>query len=114
MPHSSANGPPRSSTKKEPDQSDFRTYANPRFSVASQAEVTNMNRVWIAIGLAVIAAVIPLGYFAAAAVPDPITEWSMVAQTAAAAAGMAPLRTPITFAILHLAMYDAVNAITRD
>jgi len=73
-----------------------------------------MNRVWIAIGLAVIAAVIPLGYFAAAAVPDPITEWSMVAQTAAAAAGMAPLRTPITFAILHLAMYDAVNAITRD
>src|SRR5262245_938216 len=32
--------PRRSSTKKEPDQSDFRTSANPRFRVASQAEVT--------------------------------------------------------------------------
>ncbi|HYR89902.1 MAG TPA: hypothetical protein VE422_37860, partial [Terriglobia bacterium] len=74
-----------------------------------------MNRALIAIGLAVITAVVvPLGYFAAEAVPDPITEWSSAAQTAVGAAGMAPLRTPITFAILHLAMYDAVNAITRD
>jgi hypothetical protein len=30
---------------------------------------------------------------------------------AAAAAGMPPLRTPITLAILHLAMYDATNAV---
>ena len=73
-----------------------------------------MNRVLIAIGLAVIAAVIPLRHFAAETVPDPITEWGIAAQSAVAAAGMAPLRTPITFAILHLAMYDAVNAITRD
>ena len=46
-----------------------------------------------------------------AAAVDPITRWSAEAETAAAAAGMAPLRTPITFAILHVAMYDAVNAI---
>ena len=49
-----------------------------------------------------------------AAVPDPITEWSITAQSAVAASGMAPLRTPITFAILHLAMYDAVNAVSGD
>src|SRR5262245_41714914 len=49
-----------------------------------------------------------------ASVPDPITEWSIAAQTAVAASGMAPLRTPITFAILHLAMYDAVNAVSGD
>jgi len=45
---------------------------------------------------------------------DPITEWSIAASTAAAASGMAPLRTPITLAILHLAMYDAVNAVTFE
>jgi hypothetical protein len=49
-----------------------------------------------------------------AAVLDPITEWSVAASSAAAASGMAPLRTLITFAILHLAMYDAVNAIGGD
>ena len=61
-------------------------------------------------------------FFAAAVLPaepaaagsDPITEWSVAASTAAAASEMAPLRTPITFAILHLAMYDAVNAVTGD
>jgi hypothetical protein len=52
--------------------------------------------------------------FTYAAVPDPITGWSNTAQAAVAAAGMAPLRTPITFALLHLAMYDAVNAISGD
>ena len=50
----------------------------------------------------------------AAAGSDPITEWSVAASTAAAASKMAPLRTPITFAILHLAMYDAVNAVTGE
>src|SRR5262245_34234778 len=49
-----------------------------------------------------------------AAIPDPITEWSIASQAAVAAAGMAPLRTPITLAILHLAMYDAVNAVVQD
>src|SRR5262245_60153198 len=50
----------------------------------------------------------------AAAGIDPITEWSITASSAATASAMAPLRTPITFAILHLAMYDAVNAIGGD
>jgi hypothetical protein len=45
---------------------------------------------------------------------DPVTEWSMAASAAAGASGMAPLRAPISFAILHLAMYDAVNAIAGD
>ena len=49
--------------------------------------------------------------FAATAV-DPITEWSLAASSAAPASGMAPLRTPITFAILHVAMFDAVTAAT--
>jgi hypothetical protein len=46
--------------------------------------------------------------------PDPITEWSLAASEAGAANGMAPLRVPITLAILHLAMYDAVNAVTGE
>jgi hypothetical protein len=49
-----------------------------------------------------------------AAVVDPITEWSVAASEAASASGMAPLRTPITLAMLHLAMYDAVNAVEPD
>ena len=50
-----------------------------------------------------------------AAAPDPITEWSQAATRAATAAvGMAPLRTPITLAILHIAMFDAVSAITGE
>jgi hypothetical protein len=49
-----------------------------------------------------------------AAATDPITEWSLAASSAAAASGMAPLRTPITLAILHIAMYDAVTAIGGD
>src|SRR5262245_27171497 len=55
-----------------------------------------------------------LSYHGQAPVPDPITEWSVAAQSAVAASGMAPLRTPISFAILHLAMYDAVNAVAGD
>jgi hypothetical protein len=47
----------------------------------------------------------------AAQAPDVITQWSVAASNAAAASGMAPLRTPITFALVHLAMYDAVTAI---
>lgn len=42
---------------------------------------------------------------------DPVTRWSVAAADAAAASGMPPLRTPITFALLHLAMYDATNAV---
>ena len=44
---------------------------------------------------------------------DVISEWSVAASKAATASGMPPLRTPITFALLHLAMYDAVNGHSR-
>lgn len=50
----------------------------------------------------------------AATVSDPITVWSQTASTAATASAMAPFRTPITLAILHLAMYDAVSAVTGE
>jgi hypothetical protein len=46
-----------------------------------------------------------------AAASDPVTRWSVAAANAAAASGMPPLRTPITLALLHLAMYDATNAV---
>ena len=49
-----------------------------------------------------------------AAPVDPITEWSVAASKAAAASGMAPLRTPISLALLHVAMFDAVTAITGN
>jgi hypothetical protein len=51
---------------------------------------------------------------ASAAIPDIIAEWSVAASKAAAASEMVPFRTPITFALLHLAMYDAVTAIVGD
>lgn len=47
-----------------------------------------------------------------AATPDPIERWSIEADEAATATGMHPLRNPITLALLHLAMYDAVHAVT--
>ena len=50
----------------------------------------------------------------AAKAADPIREWSVAASEAAAATEMPPFRAPITLAILHLAMYDAVMAITKD
>ena len=49
-----------------------------------------------------------------AAAPDIISEWSVAASKAAAASEMVPFRTPVTFALLHLAMYDAVTAIVGD
>jgi hypothetical protein len=49
-----------------------------------------------------------------AAAVDPITEWSVTASSAASASMMAPLRTPITLAMLHLAMYAAVQAVAGD
>jgi hypothetical protein len=52
--------------------------------------------------------------FGAQPLLDPIDEWSVAASAAVAAAGMPPLRRPITLAILHLAMYDAVSAVTGD
>jgi hypothetical protein len=55
-----------------------------------------------------------LGRPSLAATPDVISEWGVAASNAAAASGMAPFRTPITFALLHLGMYDAVTAIRGD
>jgi len=49
-----------------------------------------------------------------AAVADPITEWGLAASAAATATGMAPLRTPISLALLQVAMFDAVTAITGN
>jgi hypothetical protein len=43
-----------------------------------------------------------------AAAGDPIAEWSVAASAAATASGMPPLRTPISLAILHTAMFEAV------
>ncbi|HET8647289.1 MAG TPA: PA-phosphatase, partial [Vicinamibacteria bacterium] len=40
-----------------------------------------------------------------------LNEWSARAQELAAAAGMHPLRAPLTLALVHLAAYDAVNAV---
>jgi PAP2 superfamily len=74
-----------------------------------------MSRALIWVACATLACASPLlSSKPTAAVSDPSTEWSAVASTAASASGMAPLRTPVTFAILHLAMYDAVNAISGE
>jgi hypothetical protein len=54
---------------------------------------------------------------AQSALPDVINEWSAIAsQLAGTPPAMHPLRAPITLAILHLAMYDAVNTVigTRE
>jgi hypothetical protein len=48
---------------------------------------------------------------ARAAPADVVNEWSTRAAQLAGAAGMHPLRAPITLALVHLAVYDAVNAI---
>jgi hypothetical protein len=63
--------------------------------------------------LVVVMTAVPSGR--AARLPsDPITAWSIAASEAATASAMAPFRTPISLAILHLAMYDAVNAVTEE
>src|SRR5437868_7800257 len=44
---------------------------------------------------------------------DPITAWSVRASAAMADAGMSPLRQPLTLALVHLAMHDAVASSTH-
>jgi hypothetical protein len=73
-----------------------------------------MKRLWITTVFVAMATIALWTHLTKASGLDPITEWSIAAQTAVVAGGMAPLRTPITFAILHLAMYDAVNAVTGN
>jgi hypothetical protein len=45
--------------------------------------------------------------------PDPVTTWSALASATVAGAGMSPLRQPLTLALVHLAMHDAVAAVTH-
>ena len=44
-------------------------------------------------------------------VDESITMWSELTSELAVRTGMSPLREPITLALAHLAMYDAVNAV---
>ena len=43
---------------------------------------------------------------------ESITTWSELASELAVRTGMSPLREPLTLALAHLAMYDAVNAVS--
>ena len=65
---------------------------------------------WLIVVVILAASVRP----SSAANSDVISAWSVAASKAAVASEMAPFRTPITFALLHLAMYDAVTAIVDD
>ena len=69
---------------------------------------TALCRTLTAVGLA---ALLPSQLGVAASV-DPIVEWSTTAAAAAATVNMPPLRRPITLALLHVAMYDAVSAVS--
>jgi hypothetical protein len=44
---------------------------------------------------------------------DPIADWNQIAETAVKAAGHAPPVAALDFAIVHLAIYDAVESIDR-
>ena len=46
--------------------------------------------------------------------PDPVTAWSEMTVGAAQTAGMPPLRVPISLAMVHLAMLDAVTAASAN
>ena len=50
----------------------------------------------------------------AAAADDPVMEWNQVALSATVTAGQGPLPQIRTMAIVHVAIHDAVNAITCD
>jgi hypothetical protein len=46
--------------------------------------------------------------------PDAVAEWNQIAFAATVTAGQGPLPQVRTMAIVHVAMHDAVNAITRE
>src|SRR5262245_5465773 len=73
-----------------------------------------MKRLWITTVFVAMATIALWTHLTKASGLDPITEWSIAAQAAVVPGGMASFRTPITFAILHLAMYDAVNAVAGN
>lgn len=58
-------------------------------------------------------AVLALFTFPARAAVDEVTHWNVVATKAAEAAATDPLTESRVFAILHLAIHDAVNAVDR-
>ena len=62
------------------------------------------------------AAVLTTGFVAApaAAVDDPILEWNDIARTYIVVPALSPVQQTRAMAIVHVAMHDAVNAITRD
>ena len=70
-----------------------------------------MTRIFCA---AALAATLGLTLGSSATRGDPILRWSEAASAAAAASGMAPLRTPITLALVHVAMDDAVTAVSGN
>jgi hypothetical protein len=45
---------------------------------------------------------------------DPITEWSQTASALADSTGMSPFRAPITLALLHVAMFEAITRAAGD
>lgn len=63
--------------------------------------------------VALTVAATPLLSSAAAAAPDDISRWNAIANAATAADQMDPLTESRIFAMLHLAVHDAVNAIVR-
>jgi PAP2 superfamily len=52
-------------------------------------------------------------FVANAQAADPIADWNQIAETAVKAAGHAPPVAALDFAIVHLAIYDAVESIDR-
>ena len=44
---------------------------------------------------------------------DPVADWNQIAETAVKAAGHAPPVAALDFAIVHLAIYDAVQSVDR-
>jgi hypothetical protein len=42
---------------------------------------------------------------------DPVSEWSQIASKAADASGVSPFHAPVTLAIVHVAMFDAITAV---
>ena len=68
-----------------------------------------MSHKWLAVVVSVLMASASLA--AQSPAVDPITEWSVTASRLAASTRMPPLRTPISLALLHLAMHAAVTAV---
>jgi PAP2 superfamily len=52
-------------------------------------------------------------FVANAQAADPVADWNQIAETAVKAAGHAPPVAALDFAIVHLAIYDAVQSIDR-